>query len=101
MTLQLVRPDIRQSCILLAAVSSRASHQPTTSSTTAIANPAIAGLRLFLGSGSFISESSFRSFAMYSARIPLQSAASPRYRRPYALVHVVPRDLGYNLKSRD
>jgi hypothetical protein len=46
MTLQLVRPDIRQSCILLAALSSWASHRPTTSKTAAMANPAIAGVRL-------------------------------------------------------
>src|SRR5271170_3534077 len=51
MTLQLVRPDIRQSSILLAAVNSRASHRPTTKSTTAIANPAIAGVRFSCGLG--------------------------------------------------
>jgi hypothetical protein len=44
-TAQLVRPDIRQSCILLLAVSSWDSHNPTTSRTTAIANPAIAPRR--------------------------------------------------------
>jgi hypothetical protein len=43
--LQLVRPDIRQSCILLAAVKSRASHKPTANITAAINNPAIAPRR--------------------------------------------------------
>jgi len=51
-TLQFVRPDIRQSCILLVAVSSCANHNPTTSSTAAMANPAIAGRRLPPRSGS-------------------------------------------------
>jgi hypothetical protein len=54
MTLQLVRPDIRQSCILLAEVNSCANHSPTTSRTTAIANPAIAGRRFSGCSGSLI-----------------------------------------------
>src|SRR5450756_226496 len=54
MTAQFVRPDIRQSCILLDAVSSRASHNPTTRSTTAMARPAIAPRRLPAGSGSVI-----------------------------------------------
>lgn len=54
MTLQLLRPDIRQSCILLVAVSSRASHSPTTSNTTAIARPAMAPRRLPPGSVSAI-----------------------------------------------
>ena len=53
-TLQLVRPDIRQSCILLADVNSCASHNPTTSRTTAIASPAIAGRRFSGCSGSLI-----------------------------------------------
>jgi hypothetical protein len=54
MTLQLVRPDIRQSCILLAEVSSCANHNPTTSRITAITNPAIAGRRFSCCSGSLI-----------------------------------------------
>jgi len=53
-TLQFVRPDIRQSCILLVAVSSRASHNPTTSRITAIASPAIAPRRFPPRSGSVI-----------------------------------------------
>ena len=55
-TLQLVRPVIRQSCILLAAVNSWASHNPATSKTPAIAKPASARRRLpsCSGSGSFI-----------------------------------------------
>jgi hypothetical protein len=52
--LQLVRPDIRQSCILLLAVSSWASQSPTTNRTTAMANPAIAGRRFSPWSGSVI-----------------------------------------------
>ena len=62
MTLQLVRPDIRQSCILLAAVNSRASHNPTTRSKTATASPAIAVVRLAsdsAGSGLMFSGSVF------------------------------------------
>src|ERR1700721_1677541 len=56
MTLQLVRPVIRQSCILLAAVNSWASHNPASSKTTAIARPASARrwLPSCSGSGSFI-----------------------------------------------
>jgi len=50
--LQLVRPDIRQSCILLAAVKSCASHTPTASRTTAMIRPAIAPRRLSPCSGS-------------------------------------------------
>jgi hypothetical protein len=50
MTLQLVRPVITQSCILLAALSSCASHSPTTSSTAAMASPAIAGVLFCRGS---------------------------------------------------
>jgi hypothetical protein len=53
-TLQLVRPDIRQSCILLPAVSSRASHSPNNSNTTAMASPAIAVRRFPPCSGSVI-----------------------------------------------
>ena len=52
MTLQLVRPDITQSCILLAAVRLRTSQIPTASRMTAITSPAIAPSRLFPGSGS-------------------------------------------------
>jgi hypothetical protein len=55
-TLQFVRPDIRQSCILLVAVSSCANHNPTTSRTAAMANPAIAGRRLPPRSGSSIAK---------------------------------------------
>src|ERR1700688_104606 len=54
MTAQLVRPDIRQSCSLLVAVSSRASHSPTTSRTTAMIRPAIAPRRFPPCSGSVI-----------------------------------------------
>lgn len=54
MTLQLVLPDIRQSCILLAAVRSRASHIPAPSRRTAIINPAIAPRRVSFPSGSAI-----------------------------------------------
>lgn len=50
-TLQLVRPDITQSCNLLAAVRSRASQTPTASRTMAITRPAMAPLR-FSGSWS-------------------------------------------------
>lgn len=51
MTLQLDRPDMTQSCSLLAAVSSRTSQIPTASRMTAIASPAIAPRRLSPGSG--------------------------------------------------
>ena len=51
MTLQLVRPDITQSCSLLAAVNSRASQIPAATSATAITRPAIAPRRLSPGSG--------------------------------------------------
>src|SRR5258708_20082973 len=54
MTLQLVRPDIRQSCILLAAVRSWASHRPAASITTAINSPAIAPRRFGLSWGSLM-----------------------------------------------
>src|SRR5664279_4322991 len=54
MTAQLVRPDIRQSCILLAAVRSCASHKPIARMTTAITSPAIAPRRLPPWSGSFM-----------------------------------------------
>ena len=57
MTLQFVRPDIRQSCILLAAVRSCASHSPSARITTAIASPAIAPRRFPPCSGSVISRS--------------------------------------------
>lgn len=102
-TLQLVRPDIRQSCILLAAVSSRASHNPTASRTTAIANPASAGRRFSLGSRSFIAEPSFHSLAC--SRLPgrtlIQSAPAPGNFRPDTLVEVIPRNLGDDLKPGD
>lgn len=45
-TLQLDRPDITQSCILLAAVRSCASQRPTASMTTATSNPINAPRRL-------------------------------------------------------
>src|ERR1700761_8983936 len=45
-SLQLVRPDSTQSCILLAALNSCANHSPTTRSTAAIASPATAGVLL-------------------------------------------------------
>src|ERR1700680_2916648 len=54
MTLQLVRPDIRQSCILLAAVRSCASHKPAASIATAINSPAIAPRRFGLSWGSLM-----------------------------------------------
>jgi hypothetical protein len=57
MTLQFVRPDIRQSCILLAAVKSWASHSPSARIATAIASPAIAPRRFPPCSGSVISRS--------------------------------------------
>ena len=57
MTLQFVRPDIRQSCILLAAVKSCASHSPSARIATAIAGPAIAPRRFPPCSGSVISRS--------------------------------------------
>jgi hypothetical protein len=53
-TLQLVRPDITQSCILLAAVRSCANHTPTASRTTAMMSPAMAPRRLSPPSGSLI-----------------------------------------------
>ena len=56
-TLQFVRPDIRQSCILLAAVKSWASHSPSARIATAIASPAIAPRRFPPCSGSVISRS--------------------------------------------
>jgi hypothetical protein len=57
MTLQFVRPDIRQSCILLAAVKSWASHSPSARIATAIASPAIAPRRFPPCSGSVIARS--------------------------------------------
>jgi hypothetical protein len=54
MTLQLVRPDITQSCSLLAAVRSCASHTPTASRTTAMTSPAMAPRRLSPPSDSLI-----------------------------------------------
>jgi hypothetical protein len=65
MTLQLVRPDIRQSCILLLAVSSCASHSPVASRTTAMASPAIAGRRLPPWSGSVIPGQSKPGYCEY------------------------------------
>jgi hypothetical protein len=101
-TLQLLRPDIRQSCILLAAVNSCASHNPTASKTTAIASPAIAGRRFSLGSRSFMAEPSFHSRAGSLAQPhSIQSTTAPVNGRPDALVKVIPRDLGYDLKPGD
>src|ERR1700756_2540888 len=60
MTLQLVRPDIRQSCILLAAERSRASHSPNASSAAAMISPTIAPRRLSPCSGSVIAGSALR-----------------------------------------
>jgi hypothetical protein len=70
MTLQLLRPDIRQSFILLVAVNSWANHNPTASNTTAIANPAIAGRRFSPFSGSSIATRLHRPLTMTDPTTP-------------------------------
>src|ERR1700722_6511619 len=115
MTLQLVRPVITQSCILLAALNSCASHSPTTSSTAAIASPAIAGVLFCRGSrlcdlgfaglsfsalklalGSFMTGPSC-SFFLRS----IKSAAPPRNGRPNPLMKIIPCNLRDDLHAGD
>src|ERR1700722_7022243 len=118
MTLQLVRPDSTQSCILLAALSSCANHRPTTNSTTAIASPAIAGGLLsrgsrfcglgftgpgFAGSRFSVVESFMnRTFFFLGLGLPLrsiESAAPPGNGRPNPFVKIIPCDLRDDLHA--
>ncbi len=78
-TLQLVRPDIRQSCILLAAVRSRASQSPIARTAIAITRPTIAPRRLSPCSGSVIGTAMRGRRARHAGR-----PASKRLPKPWA-----------------